>query len=107
MPSIEEEVRRLRGRALVIQRLADSSALAELQDGWDHEEREAGFWWGLESMMKDFVSFFERFTFLAPSSVLNLDMPPAGSPIYEDDEPPEAQLSRTSKKRKKKKGATR
>jgi hypothetical protein len=105
MPSIEVEIRRLRGSVLVIERLADSAALAALHDGaWDHVEREAGFWWGLESMMKDVASFLERLTFLAPATVLNLEMPPAGSPVYDADDQPDAQPSRSTKKPKKKGG---
>jgi hypothetical protein len=83
MPSIEEEARTLRCRALVVARLCDASAQAARHEGWDDRERDAYFWHGVEGLMLDIVSFFERLPRVVPGHILNHQMPPEGSPFYD------------------------
>lgn len=83
MSSIEEEARTLKCRALVVARLCDASAQAARHEGWDDREREAYFWHGVEGLMLDIVSFFERLPRVVPGHILNHLMPPEGSPFYD------------------------
>jgi hypothetical protein len=81
--SIEEQAKSLRDRALVVARLCDTSSQAAWTERWAEHEREAGFWNGLEGIVLEFISFLERLQRVVSSDVLNLEMPPEGSPFYE------------------------
>lgn len=83
MPSIEEEVRSVKCRALVVARLCDASAQAAHREGWDDRKRDANFWHGVEGLMLDIVSFFERLPRVVPGHILNHRMPPKGSSFYD------------------------
>jgi len=83
MPSIEEEARTLKCRALVVARLCDASAQAAHREGWDDRKRDAYFWHGVEGLMLDIVSFFERLPPVVPGHILNHRMPPEGLPFYD------------------------
>jgi hypothetical protein len=83
MPSIEEEMRAHRQRALVVQKLCESSATVA---NADLERRQEGFWFGLGEIVEEFVSFLERLPKVLPAHVQNNEMPPAGDPFY--DYPP-------------------
>lgn len=89
MSSIEEEARTLKCRALVVARLCDASSQAARREGWDDRERDAYFWHGVEGLMLDIVSFFERLPRVVPGHILNHRMPPEGSPFYDTSTEPD------------------
>jgi hypothetical protein len=83
--SIEEQARSLRDRALVVARLCDAASQGSWNGRWSERRREAGFWNGLESLVDEFISFLERLPRVVSDEILNLEMPPEGSPFYDGE----------------------